>query len=92
MTTHVAGIGLKLGHIAVQRCMICGEALIADDLSKQMIPEGQEPGPHFWQTGAMVEVENSGDCTRTSKVGDLPEQFEMEDLPKTICTDLVEVS
>lgn len=72
MTTHVAGIGLRLGKLAIQRCMICGEAIIKDDLSRRMTPVGQSNEPMFFKTGAFVEVETNGGCTRTSINGELP--------------------
>ena len=91
MVTHIAGPALKLGKLFVQRCCVCGEPIIILDLSRVMVPEGDSREPSCFVMGQFVEVEKNGGCTRTSVNGELPERFEMCDLPATLCHELVEV-
>lgn len=94
-TVHVAGSQIVVGKYNIQRCMICGEALILDDLSRQMVCEetGKKYEPSYFATGSIVEVDKKvgGTNKYITKIGELPEQFKVEDLPKNICLDLLEL-
>lgn len=86
---HLAGIKIKIGSRCIQRCIVCGEALVNDDLSCMASSDGPVK-PSFFETGALIEVENNDGCRRSSVVGELPEDFKPEFLPKDFCLELVE--
>lgn len=98
-TVHIAGTQIVIGKYNIQRCMICGEALILDDLSRiaVAIDDKEDKKEKFnalgFNTGSIVEVDKKvgGINKYITKIGDLPEQFKIADLPKNICLDLLEL-
>ena len=94
ITTHVAGIAIKIKQYAIQRCIICGHAIILDDLSKISVPDGGKLEPSFFKCGDLIEIDRrvGGVAQYISKVGELKEDFNPEtDLPENICLDLLEL-
>lgn len=91
-TVHVAGIQIKIGKYCIQRCIICGCALVLDDLSKMMVAGTDKLDPLFFKTGTLVEVDDNSNGIKSSiHIGELEENFKVEDLPKNICLDLLEI-
>ena len=81
MRTHLAGGAFRYVHWAIQRCSICGHALVKYDLRQMAVPEGQNRGVGFWTPGSLVEH----DGNRMSLVGELAADFKDEDLPPDFC-------
>lgn len=82
---HLAGPKCMFGKWQIQRCAICGVAIIKQDFSKVAIPDGMNKDPLFWAVGALVRMEGAA----TTLEGELPEDFKMEDLPKDFCLNFV---
>ena len=87
---HLAGNPIVLGSRACQRCMVCGYGLVNDDLATMASPDGPV-GPSFFAVGALVEVDECRGNRLASVVGDLPEDFKVDDLPINFCLATVEV-
>ena len=82
MKTHLAAGAFQYGHFAVQRCAICGEALVKYDLRTIAVPEGtKNDGVSFWHPGSLVQHEGN----RMSVVGELDPDFKADDLPPEFC-------
>ena len=81
MKTHLAGGCFEYGHYFIQRCALCGHALIKADLRNIAVPEGQDPRPSHWNPGDLVQHEGN----RMSVVGSLECDFKAEDLPPDFC-------
>lgn len=94
-TVHVAGIQIVVGKYNIQRCIICGEAIILDDLSRQMVCEETDKDykPAYFKTGSLVEIDKKvgGIAKYVSRIGELAENFKVEELPENICLDLLEL-
>ena len=96
ITTHVAGIQIVVGKYNIQRCIICGHAIILQDLSRIAYCEGPNDKPFkpsYFDVGALVEInkEVGGIAQYITKIGMLEEDFKVENLPKNICLDLLEL-
>lgn len=85
---HLAGPDICIGSKHIQRCIVCGECLIQEDLTLQMVPTSRvdfEDLPHYKQ-GHLIKVDRN--CT--VDVGELAPTFESQELPKDFCLELVE--
>jgi len=98
ITTHVAGIQIVVGKYNIQRCIICGHAIILEDLSRIVYShcEGSNDKPFkpsCFDVGALIEInkEVGGIAQYITKIGMLEEDFKVENLPKNICLDLLEL-
>ena len=67
-TIHIAGFPVQIGPKYRQRCAWCEAILIDGDLSREMVPEGQERGQSKYEPGALVEVTKDGPCTMSAVV------------------------
>jgi hypothetical protein len=56
---HIAGADLQVGDRLRQRCCWCGVVLVDYALDRVAVPEGQDPRPATWPTGALVEVDGN---------------------------------
>lgn len=84
---HLAGGIVEVGTRVIQRCQICGYALINDDLSRMAVPEGcSPPDAGGWAVGAFVRVTKEGTCTQSTLVA-RPTDGK---LPPGSCISLVE--
>lgn len=54
---HIPAQALRIGQQLRQRCAWCGVTLIDMDLSRVMVPEGQDPMPNTWEPGRLVAVD-----------------------------------
>lgn len=80
--THLAGGAFQYNHYSIQRCAICGKALVKYDLRTLAVPVGSKnDGPGYWRVGSLVER----DGNRTSLIGELAPDFKAEDLPPDFC-------
>lgn len=55
--THIAGSQVQVGSRLRQRCSWCSVILADYDLTRIAVPEGQDPRPAMWETGALVRVD-----------------------------------
>jgi hypothetical protein len=57
---HLAGVDVFVEGRHIQRCSICGFALINDDLARMAVPAGEsDRRPSAWAVGSFVEVTGS---------------------------------
>jgi hypothetical protein len=52
--THIAGPDIQVGSLLRQRCAWCGVIMTDYDLTRVMVPEGQDPRPATWAQGVLV--------------------------------------
>ncbi len=57
--THLAGDQITYDHFMRQRCSWCGVTLCDYDLSRVMVPEGQDGSPAMWEPGGFVRVDGN---------------------------------
>lgn len=62
---HLAGPWISPdGDLVIQRCALCGFALINARPSCTMVPEGSDNAFHTWKMGDVVEVFGDGSPTK----------------------------
>jgi hypothetical protein len=83
-TTHIVGLGVRVGTVERQRCAWCGEVLVAEDLANLASPDGNV-GSMLWQCGALLEVTHDEGFRGASVVKE-PEPGE---LPANCCAKQV---
>jgi hypothetical protein len=57
-------------HRLRQRCSWCGTALCDYDLERAAVPQGQDPRPAMWETGALVQVDGNASWVLDHEDGD----------------------
>lgn len=77
---HIAGAQVQVGSRLRQRCSWCGATLCDYDLERVAVPEGQDPRPGMWETGALVEVDGNASWVLEHKDGD--------EIPDSACARL----
>jgi hypothetical protein len=53
---HIAGHHVQIDTHVRQRCGWCGTLLLDYPLDRLAVPEDQNPSPHTWPTGHLIEV------------------------------------
>jgi hypothetical protein len=77
---HIAGVQVQVGSRLRQRCSWCGAVLCDYDLERIAVPDGQDPRPAMWETGALIEVDGCASFT--------VEHEEGAELPPEACAQL----
>lgn len=77
---HIAGVQVQVGPRLRQRCSWCGAVLCDYDLQRIAVPEGQDPRPAMWETGALIKVNGSASF--------VVEHEEGAELPPEACAQL----
>jgi len=59
-TTHIAGVVVRIGSRVIQRCALCGDKLIDNDMAGAEVPEDQVNTPFpAWEVEALVRVDGN---------------------------------
>ena len=89
-TTHIAGpmVGLRKEDIAVQRCALCGEALIRCRPSRMAVPAGMGPALTQFAQEHLIRV-TQGNPTQFADLGRFSDPT--VELPDDFCLPLVEM-
>jgi hypothetical protein len=68
---HIAGLALRVGNVARQRCAWCGVVLLEHDLENtfSMSSDGKPAEPGFWEQNRLVEIDGNAQWVRPEPEG-----------------------